>query len=152
MYNFSHQWNISRFWSNVRTYFFIKILWNNSADLFRDLRQQLSIFEVVSILKSNYSRRLPWLQLCHPTNRFVWLIIYPWKTITHESSPICCLTWKSYMTCLCYMIYLSAINKPREHEPYPVVNAQTPRGKTIRTDAGAMSVRTWNRHKYSCSL
>ena len=101
-----------QFWSNVRTYFFLRILWNNSTGLARDLRQQLSIFGAVSILKSNYSWRLTWLQLWHPTNRFIWLVIYQWERIPHESSPICCLPWKSYMefsTCLCYMLYWSTI-------------------------------------------
>lgn len=142
-------------WSNVRTYFFLKIPCKNSTDLVRDFRQQLSIFGAVSILKSNYSWCLAWLQLWHPSNRSVWFVIYPWETITHESSPICCLPWKSYIefsTYMCYMLYWSTINKPRQHElPYPV-KTQTPMCKPVRTEADAMWVLAWDRHKHCCSL
>ena len=64
-----------QFWSNIRTCFFHKILFKNSTDLVRDFRQQLSIFGAASILKSNYSWCLAWLQLWHPSNRSVWLVI-----------------------------------------------------------------------------
>jgi hypothetical protein len=86
-------------WSNVRTYFFLKIPCKNSTDLVRDFRQQLSIFV-------DYSWCLAWLQLWHPSNRSVWFVIYPWETITHELSSMEKLHRVQYL----YVLYVILIN------------------------------------------